>query len=108
MGATIQKDDTGNPILFLAKPVQGSQFALLALAKTSQNKLSAIGSTAGTGIVGSRIDEPRGEYHVKRHFEYQRDWPTGAANDGIVPVNDNCWCRDAGLALSNSSNISTC
>jgi hypothetical protein len=45
-------DTTGQPILFLARPVQGGLYALLALGKKGQNELSAVGSTNNTGIVG--------------------------------------------------------
>ena len=51
-GGGYPNDDTGDPILFLARPVQGGQFALLALGKKGQNELSAIGSMNSTSIVG--------------------------------------------------------
>lgn len=46
-------DDNGNPIYFIARPVQGGQFALLALGAKGENENSSIGSVNSTELASA-------------------------------------------------------
>jgi hypothetical protein len=91
-------DARGNPILFLAKPVQVRQFAPLKLGKEEQDELSPIWEYEQQGGHDSSVDERRWASTTSSINSYLRmTGPPEPLTITLVPINYGRWWRGAGL-----------